>query len=102
MPVTLIMMIAFFIVFLAVQLLCCFKAKKTAVKLIPVFAAAVLAALLIMMYLGVFGRWSAGFLGNLQEFIAGFRLIILGVGFAGDIAAWAVWLIYKIVRNKNA
>lgn len=80
------------IIYFAVQSLFCFKAKKFTVKLIPVFVSAVLAVLLVLMFFRAFGVWNVDMLGNGQELVAGFLLIILGFGFIGDIIAWVLWI----------
>ena len=90
------------IIAFAVQSLFCFKAKRFAVKLIPVYISAVLALFFALMYFGAFGQWSAGLLGNGQELVAGFFLIILGCGFIGDIVAWALWFACAKMKNKGA
>ena len=92
MPLTVLLTTALFIVYFAVQLLFCFRAKKPAVKLIPVFATAIPIVLLALMFFGAFGQWSAGDIENVPEFVAGFLLVILGLGFIGDIVARALWL----------
>ena len=99
MPLIIPLMAVLFLINFAVQSLLCFKAKKFTVKLIPVFVSAVLALLLALMFFGVFGEWSAGILGNGQELVAGFLLIILGFGFIGDIIAWVLW--FACVKTKK-
>ena len=86
----------------AAQLLLCFFAKKTAVKLIPIYCSVVCAILLFLMYFGGFGTWSAGILGNGQELAAGILGIIVGVSMVGIILGWGIWIIYYFVkRAKN-
>lgn len=102
MPLTILLVTVLFIGYFTVQLLFCFKAERLAVKLIPVFATAVPVALLALMFFGAFGQWSAGDIENVQEWVAGFLLIILGVGFIGDILAWAIRLTYIIIKNNGA
>ena len=102
MPLSVLLITALFIIYFAVQLLFCFKAKQPAVKLIPVFATAVPVVLLVLMFFGAFGQWSAGDIENVPEFVAGFLLIILGLGFIGDVVAWALWLACTKMNNKGA
>ena len=99
MPLLIPLMAVFFQINFAVQSLFCFKAKRFAVKLIPVYVSAVLALLLALMFFRAFGQWGAGILGNGQELVAGFLLIILGFGFIGDIIAWALW--FACVKTKK-
>lgn len=99
MPLIIPLMAVCFIIDFAVQSLFCFKAKRFAVKLIPVYVSAVLALLLALMFFGAFGTWSVDILGDGQELVAGFFLIILGCGFIGDIVAWALWL--ACVKTKK-
>ena len=58
MPLSVLLITALFIIYFAVQLLFCFKAKQPAVKLIPVFATAVPVVLLVLMFFGAFGQWA--------------------------------------------
>ena len=83
----------------AVQLLFCFFAKKTAFKLIPLYCAVACAILLFLMYLGAFGTWSAGMLGNGQELAAGLLGIIVGVSTVGIVLGWIAWAVYRFVKK---
>ena len=102
MSLTVMLTSALFVIYLSVQLLFCFKAKKPAVKLAPVYLTAIPVVLLVLMFFGAFGQWSAGGIENVPEFAAGLLLIILGLGFIGDIIAWAIWFVCAKLKNKGA
>ena len=83
------------IIFLAIQLLFCLKAKRMAVKLIPVYFILFCLLVAALFYVGAFGT---GFL-NAERIVA--WLIGIGVVAAtvGDAIAWAIYgSIIKIRR----
>ena len=84
-------------IFFGVQCLF-FRAKSKTVRLLPVFATAIGFLLCGMMYIGVFGSWSGGFLGNVNRIFAIVFGVILLIAAFGETAAWA----FRWFRKKNS
>ena len=81
--------------FFGLQCLFCFKAKKTAVKLIPVYITLLGLLLCVLMYLGVFGNWSGGFIGNVNRIFAVVFGVIIIIAAIGETAAWVLYWLKK-------
>ena len=75
-----------------------FKAKSKTIRLVPVFMTAIGFLLCFMMYIGVFGNWSGGFLGNANRLFAIVFGVILLIAAFGETAAWA----FRWFRKKNS
>lgn len=84
----------------ALQLLLCLKAKRLAVRLIPVYL--IVAALLCgaATFLGVFGTYSAGAISG-NELAGLFLLALTGIAATGSALAWLVFGISKLVGRKK-
>jgi hypothetical protein len=74
----------------AIQLLFCFKARKLAIKLIPVYFLSLGIAFCLLMALGAFGTGS-GVIGNVHTLAALILSIPLVLAGIGDAAAWIVY-----------
>ena len=83
------------IIFFAIQLALCFKAKKLSVKLIPVYFICLLVALAIA---SVIIEVSPDSLMDLSGLIA---IVILCVALLFGISIGVAWLIYKIKAKKG-
>lgn len=82
----------------AIQLLCCFKAKKSAVRRIPVYIILAAWGFILLICTGIFGK-DGGFLGNIHLVVAAILAIVLGIASLGNIAAWIVYKVY--VKSKK-
>jgi small-conductance mechanosensitive channel len=87
------------ILFFAIQILLCFKARKTVVKLIPVFFIFMGLILCLLLYSGIMGTGS-GVIGNVNQIVALLFTIVIGIACIGDIAAWAVYGIYQRAHRQ--
>ena len=81
-------------VLFGLQLLLCFKAKHTVVKLIPLFPIGAGLVLCGAMYLGLFGSYSAGAISG-NQLVALILALIMGVAAVGILLAWGVYAISK-------
>lgn len=88
-------------IFFAIQLSICLKELKTKVKLIPIYLIILCAALCTALYFGIFGTWSASFLGNINQLIAGILAIVIGGACLGELLAWILYAIKKRSRKKR-
>ena len=84
----------------ALQLLLCFKSKRTAIRLIPVYL--VVATLLYAgaTFLGVFGTYSAGAISG-NELAGLVLLLVAGISAAGSALAWLIFGISKLISRKK-
>ncbi len=90
---------AFALVCFAIQLLFCFKAKKPAVRRIPLYLILAAWGFILLLCTGIFGK-GGGFLGNVHLMVAAILAIVLGIASLGNIAAW---IVYKVcVKSKGA
>lgn len=79
----------------AVQLLLCFKAKRTVVRMLPLSLILICMGFILLLCTGVFGTGS-GFLGNVHLIAAIILGIVAGIAGAGVAAAWVVyWVCQK-------
>ena len=83
------------LIFFAIQLALCFKAKKTGVKLIPVYFICLLVVLAIA---SVIIGTSPESLMDLSGLIA---IVILCVALLFGVSIGAAWLIYRIRAKKD-
>lgn len=79
------------------QLLLCFRAKRTVVKWIPLILIGAGLVLCGGIYLGLFGVYSAGAISG-NQLAALILALILGVTAAGILLAWGVYVIAKRFR----
>lgn len=93
-------MIGLMIVF-ALQLLLCFKARRTAVKLIPLILIGVGLIFCAAIYLGLFGTYSAGSISG-NQLVALILTLILSVTAAGILLAWGVYAISRKLSHPTA
>lgn len=90
--------LALAMVFFAIQLLLCFKAKKPMIKRIPAYILLLLGVFILLICIGIFGE-GGGFLGNIHLIVAAILAIVGGIASIGILVAW---IVYKIcMRNKN-
>lgn len=89
------------VVLFAIQLLLCFMAKKTVVKMIPSFFIALYAAFILLICTGIFGKGS-GFVGDVQLIVAAILAIVLSVALIGIIAACIVYCIYAKAKKSQS
>ena len=92
--------VVFAIVCFAIQLLLCFKVKKTSIRCIPVYIILVAWGFILLLCTGIFGTGS-GFLGNVHLMVAAILTIVLGVVSIGNIAAWIVYKVYTKSKEKR-
>jgi len=85
------------VLFLVVQLLFCFLAKRTSIKLIPVYVITFCLLLAGLLYTGVFGEIGTGFL-SAEKILAILLAMGSGAALAGDTLAWGV---YGFVKRKR-
>ncbi len=83
--------------FFSIQLLLCFKAKKTIIKQIPLYMILLFSAFVLLICIGLFGEGS-GFLGNIHLMIAAILAIVGGIASIGILAAW---IVYKLYTRKR-
>ncbi|MBQ8508824.1 MAG: hypothetical protein IJ493_02845 [Clostridia bacterium] len=79
----------------AVQAFCCFKLRRAALKLIPVYILVLLFFLTFLYYHGFFDTSSWYELG------AAIMAILLGIISIGDLAAWVLYGIIWLVRRHK-
>lgn len=84
----------------AVQLLSCFKARKTAVKCIPVFILLAAWGSVLLVCTGIFGE-GVGFLGNVHLMAAAILAIVLGIASLGNMVAWIVYKVCTYRKQKR-
>lgn len=88
------------IAFFVIQLLICFKARKTTVKRIPLYFILVCCVLCAMLFMGIFGTGSGGSaLGNVHQLVALILAIVAGISLIGVVAAWIVYKICVRIRR---
>ena len=75
------------------QLLLCFKARRTAIRLLPAIALSALTALLVVAADAAPGWDGLGYL--LLAVFTGFMLLVCGIG-------WGIWAISRLARKKRA
>ena len=85
------------VIFFVIQLLLCFKAKKTIIKRIPLYMILLFSAFVLLICMGLFGEGS-GFLGNIHLMVAAILAIVGGVTALGILAAW---IVYKLYTRKK-
>jgi len=84
------------LIFFAMQLVLCLKAKKSRTKRIPLYVLLCLALFCVLLGFGVFGSSSGSVLdGNKIAALA--LACIVGIAAIGEILAWAV---YGIIRHN--
>lgn len=85
----------------SLQLLLCFRATRTAVKLIPLILIGAGLIFCAAIYLGLFGVYSAGAISG-NQLAALILALILGVSAAGIGLAWGVYILSKKLRQPSA
>ncbi|MCD8237724.1 MAG: hypothetical protein LUC92_00060 [Clostridiales bacterium] len=95
-----ILLILIDLLFFGVQLLLCVKAKKRAVKAIPVCLLLIGFVLCILLFNGVFGEWS-GEEPYHQVWACVIGFVIITAGVAADLAIFSYFLNWK-PENKKA
>lgn len=97
--------IGLFIISYLVQLLLCFKAKSRQIKLIPFYFGIAVAFLGLLVYGGLFGDMSGGFLGNVHILAAIIIWIAVLIIYAALLLAEITYLVVrsiKKVKDENA
>lgn len=89
--------IALAVVCFTIQLLFCFKAKKTSIRCIPVDIILAAWGILLLLCTGIFGTGS-GFLGNANLIVAAILAIVVGIASLGNMAAW---IVYKVSTKSK-
>lgn len=87
----------------AIQLTFCCKAKRTAVKLIPVYFILLCALFTAAIYAGVFG-YGSGFIAS-NSIVAMILVVVIGIALIGEVLAWVVYRVYKRkiqLKQQNA
>ena len=84
----------------ALQLILCFKAKKKAVKLIPLYLVLFGAFLGAAEYIGLFGTSSAGAISG-NSLVGEIILAVVGTVFIGVILAWFIYWLVNLKRSKQ-
>ena len=84
----------------ALQLILCFKAKKKAVKLIPLYLVLFGAFLGVAEYIGLFGTSSAGVISG-NSLVGEIILAVVGTVFIGVILAWFIYWLVNLKRSKQ-
>ncbi|MBQ4347850.1 MAG: hypothetical protein IJC39_05335 [Firmicutes bacterium] len=82
-----------FAVFLPVQLLLCFRAKKRIARMLPVIILAVIILILLLLAALASGWDGLGYI--FLAIFAGFMLFACGIG-------WAIWGIVNLIKKKKA
>lgn len=90
--------LALAVVFFAVQLLLCFKAKRTVIRMLPLYFILTCMGFILLLCTGVFGTGS-GFLGNGHHIVAIILGIVVGIAGAGVAVAWVV---YGVCQKRKA
>jgi len=88
------------ILLFVIQLFLCLKAKRTWVKFIP--AAIILLAVILCLpiYIGVFGKYSAGAVSG-NSIVAFVFLFVSGCAAVGILPAWIIYLVLKLKNDKT-
>ena len=89
------------VIFFLFQLIFCLKAKSILYKLIPVYMAVAVAVCALLLYLGVFGTFSAGMLGNGHQLLAGICLFLDLFACTGIAFGWGVYLLRNNIIRLN-
>lgn len=84
------------VLFFAIQLVLCFKAKRTGVKLIPAYI--ILACVLFMVADFAGALEYSGFISG-QGILAMMLAVVVGIALVGEVAAWTIYLTLK--RNTR-
>ena len=93
--------VGLFIISYLIQLLLCFKAKCTQIKLIPFYFGLALAFLGFMFYAEFFGNMSMGMLGNGHSFLAMIIWIAVLIIYIGLLLAKITHSIIKFTQRRN-
>ena len=78
------------VVLLPVQLLLCFKAKRIAIRLLPVIVLTILTIIFTVMSIAITGWKGLGYI--LLAIFTGFMLLMCGIG-------WGIWAITRLIRK---
>ena len=90
-----------FVLLFAAQLLLCLKAKRKAVKCIPLYLIGCALLYGIATYTGLLGSYSAGDISGNEP--AGVLIVVFTLSLSlGDLLAWVVYLIRWLVLRKRA
>ena len=79
-----------------IQLLFCFKSKKIAVKLIPIYLLLIIIVVFVISAMDINERYLH--LSSPAAIIYGLLFCTL---FAGDAVAWIIWAVYSRYKNKK-
>ena len=82
--------ILFALICFAIQFVLCRRASSLPLRLIPAFLVLLGTFFSLLLYLGVFGTFSAGMLGNGHQLLALICLLVLGVAALSVGAAWII------------
>lgn len=84
----------------AVQELLCFVAKKKVFKCVPIYIAALVVLLGLLVMLGVFGDMPLGDI-ELHQFVGAIILFYAGIAAAGVALAWGIYGAILYARRKK-
>lgn len=87
------------VIFFVLQLVFCYKGKKTLVKCIPVYLIILGALNCVANYMGLYGSYSAGAISG-NEIAAIVGGIFVGIGSIGVLLAWTVYGIIHLIHNR--
>ena len=88
------------LLFFGIQLTLCFKAKRLAVKCIPLYLVLLGGGYALALWTGLLGTYSAGAIsGNqLAAYVCG---IVVGIASSGIALAWIGYLVVFQIRNHK-
>ena len=78
------------VIFFGIQLFLCGKARKTSVKLLPLYTVLLLGGFSLLIASGILGAGS-GFLGNVQLIVAGILAVLVAAAALGMAIAWTIY-----------
>ena len=85
------------LVFCAIQLLFCFKAKKIKIKIIPLYIIPLFFILSVLGYTGMLGFLDAGSVISIDGILGLFNAVGAVTALVGNALAWGI---YKLLKRK--
>ena len=91
--------VVIFVVFFAIQYICCLKIKTQKVRAIPLWITLAFEVLCVLIYLGVFGQWNGDFLGGMNRLFAALMAIPTTIALIAEILAVFAFKIFRIKED---
>lgn len=95
---TIVLSFPFFLIFFAIQLLCCLKVSKPTRKPVPLYVILLVFLFALLLYLGVFGQGDGGV--AIHAIFASIIAFCAAAALLGDGSAWFVYWLKRRICKK--